>query len=326
MKKIKTGVIGYGFSGKIFQCPFIEAHKDFELTAVVERTTNESKKDYPNILLYRDYYDLLDNDDIELVVVSTPNHLHFKHAKEALMHNKHVLIEKPFASTYQEALELVNLARDKKKLVLPYQNRRFDGDFLTIKKMIDDGVKIYEYEAVWDRYVPQIKESWQESGLSSNNLLFDLGPHFLDQALQLFGEPEAFYKVTQKLRPQSKIIDHFTMLLAYKDKVVRLKSTMVAAKSDIRYKIHTDKGTFHFYEMGEQEHQLLAGMKPNDSQYGDNAIYYHYDGLGNKFDKTVEKGNYLMFFTELAQAIRNGGKPPVTTNEALKVIEYLTKK
>jgi len=325
MKKIKTGVVGYGFSAKIFQCPFIVAHKDFELAAVVERSTNESKKDYPMITVYKDYMDLLKDDEIELVILSTPNHLHFEQAKLALEFNKHVLVEKPYTATYEEALELNELAKEKGKISLPYQNRRFDGDFLTIKKLVDDGVRIFEYEAVWDRFVPEVKGGWHESGEPSNNLLYDLGPHYLDQALQLFGEPDEFYKIAHKLRANTKIIDHFTMMLTYKDKVVRLKSTMVAAKSDIRYKLHTDIGTFHFYKMGEQEHQLLAGMKPDDKNYGDNAIYHQYDYQGNKIEKVVVKGNYLMFFTELSQAIRNGGKPPVTPEAAINVIKLLSK-
>jgi len=324
MKKIKTGVVGYGFSGRIFQCPFVEAHDDYELAAVVERSSDKSKQDYPNIKVYKEYADLLNDEEIELVVISTPNHLHFEQAKLALEANKHVLIEKPFTATYEEALELTTLAKNKGKIVLPYQNRRFDGDFLTIKKLIADGVKIFEYEAVWDRFVPEVLGGWQESGIASNNLLFDLGPHFLDQAISLFGEPEEFYKIEHKLRENSKIIDHFTMMLTYKDKVVRLKSSMVVAKSDIRYKLHTDHGTYHFYEMGEQEHQLLAGMRPKDKEYGDNAVYHQYDYDGNKIEHTVIKGNYLIFFSELAEAIRNGGKPPVTEEEALLIIKYLS--
>ena len=217
------------------------------------------------------------------------------------------------------------LAKEKGKLSVVYQNRRFDGDFLTVKKLLADGVKVFEYEAIWDRFVPEVQCGWQESGEASNNLLFDLGTHYLDQALQLFGEPVEFYKITPKLRENSKIIDHFTMMLTYEDKVVRLKSTMVAAKSDIRYRIHTDRGTYHFYEMGEQEHQLLAGMKPDDKEYGDNAEYHHYDYKGNKHARVVEKGNYLGFFGELANAIRNGGKPPVTAEEQLRVIQLLSK-
>lgn len=324
MRKIKTGVVGYGFSGKVFQCPFIEAHNDYELAAVVQRHGDESKKDYPNIELYRDYEKMLKDDTIELVVISTPNHLHFDQAKLALEYDKHVLIEKPFATSYEKALELNALAKEKGKVITAYQNRRYDGDFLTIKKMIDEGVHIYEYEAVWDRFVPEFEDTWKESGDAGSDLLFDLGTHYLDQALTLFGEPTEFSGTMHKLRAGTKINDYFSIQLVYPDKVVRLKSNMIAAKSDIRYKIHTNKGTYHFYEMGEQEHQLLAGMKPDDPEYGDNANYDRYDYEGVKTSRQVEKGNYLGFFTQLKEAIRDGGEPPVTPEEAARLIKYLS--
>ena len=140
------------------------------------------------------------------------------------------------------------------------------------------------------------------SSTPSNNLLFDLGPHFLDQALQLFGEPEEFYKIAPKLRENSKIIDHFTLMLTYKDKVVRLKSTMIAAKSDIRYRIHTDKGTFHFYEMGEQEHQLLAGMKPDDKnyEYKRDQLFHYYNH--HSFPVIVINNQLLGGYSDLIKA------------------------
>ena len=325
MNKIKTCVVGYGFSGKIFQCPFIEAHEDYELTAVVQRHGAESKEDYPNIDLYRDFETMLKNDEIELVVISTPNHMHYNQAVMALEYGKHVLIEKPFATSYEEAIALNKLAKEKGKVVTVYQNRRYDGDFLTIKNMIDLGVHIYEYEAVWDRFVPEFDDNnWKESGDAGSDLLFDLGTHFLDQALTLFGEPTEFDGTLHKLRAGTKIKDYFSIQMVYPDKVVRLKSNMIAAKSDIRYKVHTDKGTFHFYEMGEQEHQLLAGIKPDDAEYGDNANYDQYDYEGVKTSHQVIKGNYLGFFTKLKEAIREGGEPPVTPEEAARLIKLLS--
>lgn len=324
MNKIKTGVIGYGFSGKIFQCPFIEAHEAFELAAVVQRHGDTAKEDYPNISLYRDYKDMIKDETIDLVVVSTPAHLHFEQAKAALEMNKHVLIEKPFATSLEEATALQRLAAHHGKLVIAYQNRRFDGDFLTIKKIVEDpNERVLEFDAVWDRNKPDTDDSWHETGLQGCGLLYDLGPHYLDQALALFGEPEAFYGVCKMLREGSKVIDYFNMTLAYSDKVVRLKSTLSAAKEDIRYKLHTNKGTYHFYEMGEQEHQLIAGMKPNDPDYGDNAIYDFYDYEGNKTSRRVEKGNYLEFYTQLSEAILKGGKPPVTTEASVALIGRL---
>jgi len=324
MKKIKTGVLAYGFSGRIFQCPFIEAHEDFDLTAVVQRHGNEAKEDYPNIQLLRDYKEMLSDETIELIVVSTPAHLHYEHAMMALEAGKHVVIEKPFATTLEEAEALVAKAKAKDRVLVAYQNRRFDGDFLTLKELIQKGLKIYEYEAIWDRFVPEIDESdWHEQGHKGSDLLYDLGTHYLDQALTLFGQPKSYKAYAKKLRPHTKVVDFFSIELEYEDKMVRLKSCLHAAKPDMRYKVHTNQGTYHFYEMGEQEHQLLAGMTPDDPDYGDKAYYDHYDYEGNKTSHQVIKGNYLMYFTKLADAIRNGGEPPVSTEDAIRLIGYL---
>lgn len=325
MKIIRTGVVGYGFSGKIFQCPFIEAHKAFELAAVVQRHGDTAKEDYPAITLYRDYKELLLDPSIELVVISTPAHQHYEHARMALEADKHVVVEKPFATSLEEALALNALAKEKGKVIVAYQNRRFDGDFLTVQQLLKDGVTIFEYEAVWDRFVPTIDQSdWHEQGFKGSDLLFDLGAHFVDQALTLFGEPEKFYGHVNTIRPGTKIIDYFSLEFSYPDKVARVKSSMHAAKSDVRYKIHTDQGTYYFYEMGEQEHQLIGGMTPDDPDYGDNAYCDHYDNEGNKTSHQVVKGTYMTYFTMLAEAIRHGGQPPVSPEEALRLIKYLT--
>ncbi len=324
MKKIKTGVVAYGFSGKTFQCPFIEAHDAFELTAVVQRHGDEAKEDYPAITLFRDYEELLANEEIELIVISTPAHLHYAHALRALEAGKNVVVEKPFAATVEEALHLEALAKEKGKVITAYQNRRFDGDFLTVQQLVKEGVKIYEFEAVWDRFVPAVDENdWHEQGHQGADLLFDIGAHYVDQVLSLFGEPESYHGNVKILRPNGKIADYFSIEFAYADKIARVKSCMHAAKSDVRYKIHTDRGTYYFYVMGEQEHQLIAGMTPDNPDYGDNAMYDLFDNDGNKTSHQVVKGNYLMYFTMLADAIRTGGKPPVSTADAVRLIKYL---
>jgi len=326
MKPIITGVLGYGFSGRIFHCPFIEAHEDFSLKTIVSRHSDEPLNDYPFIQLARSYEDMLNDTDIELVVVTTPNHLHYEHAKLALNHNKHVLVEKPYTATYEEAVELNQLAEEKGLTISVYQNRRYDGDFLTIKKLKDQGKldKIHEVNMTWDLYEEVGALSWKEAGYVGADLVYDLGPHLLDQALYLFGLPLNFHTIAKKVRKDSKIVDWFQLSLDYGDFVARIKSSLTATYKEPRYRILTDKAGYVFHKMGEQEPQLLSGLKPLDAEYGDSAMYDIYDKNGNITHKQVEKGNYLMYYTQLARAIRQGEKPPVTKEESARLIKYLS--
>ncbi len=160
--------------------------------------------------------------------------------------------------------------------------------------------------------------------MAASNQLYDLGTHLLDQMLSLFGKPKTLDGQVRKLRQGSKIVDYFYLNLNYVDKVVRIKSSLVAMKADERYKMHTSKGSYYFHVMGEQEHQLLAGMTPDHPDYGgDNASYDYYDLEGNKSSIQVAKGNYLAYFTQLADAINNGGEPPVSCEDAAMLIKHL---
>lgn len=325
MKPIVTGVLGYGFSGKVFHCPFIHAHDYFRLKTVVQRHSDSVLEDYSYVNLVRDYEEMLNDEDIELVVITTPSHLHFEHAKKALDKGKHVLVEKPYTSTYKEAVALNRIADEKGLFISAYQNRRYDGDYLTVKKLKESGNldRIHEMSMVWDRYAPTRIHSWKGAGLDGANLVYDLGSHLLDQALTLFGEPKEFYSKAKKVREGSLIEDWFVMELDYVTFVLRVKATLGAAYKEPRYTIQTNKGAYQFHKMGEQEHQLIDGMKPLDVNYGDNALYDIIDFEENKTSQQVVKGNYLMYYTQMAKAIREGATPEVTKEEAALLIKYL---
>ena len=206
-----------------------------------------------------------------------------------------------------------------------YQNRRYDGDYLTLKKLKESGSlgKIYEISMVWDRFSTVSTESWQDKGLKGADLVYDLGSHLLDQALTLFGEPKNFHSISKKIREGSLIRDWFSLELDYGSFVLRLKASLGATYKEPRYTVQTDIGAFQFFVMGEQEDQLIAHMKPSDEKYGDNAMYSIIDLEGNKSSKQVVKGNYLMYYTQMAKAIREGAKPEVTKEEAALLIKYL---
>lgn len=325
MKPIVTGVLGYGFSGKVFHCPFIEAHEDFSLKTVVSRSSDQPLKDYPFIELTRDYEEMLDDEDIELVVVTTPSHLHFTHAKMALMKGKHVLVEKPYTATLDEAMELNRLADDKGLFISCYQNRRYDGDFLTLKRLKKEGKldHILEVNMTWDRYKKVGSATWKEEGHEGADLVYDLGSHLLDQALNLFGQPLNFHSIAKKVRDGSNIVDWFQMTLDYGDFVARIKSSLGATYKEPRYRILTEDYGYVFHRMGEQEPKLLNGMGPLDRDYGDDAKYDIWSDLDIIEQPQVDTGNYLMYYTQMANAIRGFAEPEVTKEQAALLIRYL---
>ena len=196
MQKINTALLSFGMSGQIFHAPFIEVHAGFHLHSVWERTKNEAEKKYAGVKTYRTIEDLLTDDEIELVVVNTPNKTHYEFAKKALQHKKHVIVEKPFTVTVSEGEELIKLAKEKNKLLTVYQNRRYDSDYKTIKQVVDNGWlgKIVEAEFHYDRYKKELSvKQHKEVPEKGTGALYDLGSHLIDQALQLFGKPHSVF-------------------------------------------------------------------------------------------------------------------------------------
>jgi scyllo-inositol 2-dehydrogenase (NADP+) len=323
MKPIITSVVGYGFSGKVFQCPFIDSSPYFKLHSVVKRTGKEPLDDYPNIQLYRSIDEMLTIDEIELVVIATPVHNHYEHALKALEHQKHVLVEKPFTVTKKEAIHLIKKAKEVNRVITVYQNRRFDSDYLTIKELLKDDITVFEMNATWEKNGLFIKDKWKEKGLDGGNLVYDLGSHFLDQTFELFGYPKSYNYTVDTIRPNSNIIDYFTIQLKYDHMIVNLKSSLHNAKSGVRYKLHTNKGSYYFYNMDLQESQLLNGMSPLDHDYGDNQLFDFFDFEGNTVSKHMIKGNYLDFFHSLYKSIREGKELIVSNESSIKLIEFL---
>ena len=194
--KIKTGLAAFGMSGQIFHAPFITTHPAFELTAIVERSKELSKERYPSAKIVRSFEELIAMDELELIVVNTPDSTHFDYARRALEAGKHVIVEKPFTSTYAEGESLVALARAKGLMLSVYQNRRWDSDFLTVKQILSEGKlgRLVEFESTYPRYRNFIKSgTWKETGEMGGGLTYNLGAHLLDQAVQLFGVPEAVF-------------------------------------------------------------------------------------------------------------------------------------
>jgi scyllo-inositol 2-dehydrogenase (NADP+) len=333
-KTINAGLLAYGMSGKVFHAPFLEAHNGFNLKAMVERSTKNAVNDYPNITSYNSVDELLNDAEIELVVINTPNNLHYEHSKAALNAHKHILVEKPFTATTAQAKELFELADSVGKQIFFYQNRRWDSDFTSIKKVIESGKlgKLVEVHLRYDRYRNVIgPKAFKEKPVEASGLLYDLGPHLLDQVISLFGKPLSFHKILGKNRVGTLVDDYFSIQLSYPDSVnVFVTSSMLVVNPQVGFILHGVNGSFIKQRTDIQEEQLLAGMKLTDPGYGiepasKDGLLTTIDAEGNKTEEIIksEVGSYLPLFEAIYQAITNNKPYPVTRENVLTQLEII---
>jgi scyllo-inositol 2-dehydrogenase (NADP+) len=331
MLKLKTALLSYGMSGKVFHAPFLELHKGFELVGSWERSKKLIQLDYPNVKSYNSLDQLL-QDDIDLVIVNTPVATHFEYAKQVLLAGKHVVVEKAFTTTIAEAQELMELAKEKKLKLAVFQNRRWDSDFKTVQKMVKSNVlgDLVEAEFHFDRYNPLLSPKLHKETLNSGaGILKDLGPHLIDQALSLFGFPDRVFADIRITREHSLVDDYIDILLYYPNFRARLKAGFFVRESNPAYVIHGKKGSFLKKRGDVQEDELKLGKKPNCTNWGTEAPGN--EGLlHTKIDHTIVKektpslqGNYYDFFDGVYQSIRNDSKEPVTAYEGVQVMQII---
>ncbi len=332
MQAIKTALLSFGMSGRVFHAPFIDGHEGFEFHSVWERSKNETEKIYSGVKIYRTLQELLDDEPVELVVVNTPNITHYEYTKKALEQGKHVVVEKPFTVTVAEGEELIKLAKEKNKLLIVYQNRRYDSDYKTIKQVLEKGLlgDIVEAEFHFDRYKIELNvKQHKEMPGGGTGALYDLGSHLIDQALQLFGSPNAVFADIRNVRPQSQVDDYFELLLYYPSLRVRLRSSYLVREALPGYILHGTKGSFIKHKTDVQENALQAGRKPNEQGWGEEPdaerglLHTEADGKMIKEHIPSLKGNYRAFYDGVYEAIRNGAAPPVSAEEGLNVIRII---
>ena len=329
--QLRVGLAGFGMSGRIFHAPFIHADPRFSLKKVYERTTERSREEYPYVEVVRRFEDLLE-EDIDLVVVNTPNPLHVPMAAQAIRAGKHVVVEKPLAASSQEAAELLKLAQERGVVFTVYQNRRLDGDYLTVKKLIQAGRlgEIVDYECHFDRFRQGLSaKQWKNQGGRGVDIVYDLGIHLIDQAYALFGLPEEVYGDMRKQRPESGGVDKFEFHLYYPDKRVTLSAGELVAKPGPQFMVNGRKGSFVKYGRDVQEHALLAGARPSGPEWGrDDPAHYGVlcaageDGMTEETIPT-EIGSYGGFYDNLYRAIRQGEPLLVRPEDAVEVLRIL---
>ena len=256
-------------------------------------------------------------DRADLVVVASPNTTHFPIAKQALEAGRHVVVDKPFTVTLAEADELIALASARGRVLSPFHNRRWDSDFLTVRELLPRLGEVRLFEAHWDRFRPEIKPGWREEPESGAGLLNDLGPHMVDQALQLFGTPDAVEADIAAQRESAKVDDYFDVTLHYGIRRVCVRSSSLVAAPRPRFAIHGTAGSFVEHGLDPQEAQLKAGLEPNDPEFGvdrNDGTLVHPDGSSERVRNT--RGNYLAFYDAIAAAILDGATVPVTAEDA----------
>ena len=332
MKPINTALCSFGMSGWVFHAPFLEVHKGFNLYAVWERSKKLAQSKYPHVKSFNTIEAMLEDDAIELVVVNTPNYTHFEFAKLALQAGKHVVVEKPFTVFAEQGKELIELAKKKDKKISVYQNRRYDSDYKTIKKIVEEKWlgHMVEAEFHFDRYKeelsPKLHKEIPGPGTGS---LYDLGSHLIDQALQLFGEPDEVFGDIAIMRPVSKVDDYFELILYYPDFRVRLKSSYQVREALPGYVLHGSKGSFIKPKTDVQEAMLQEGKNPGGQDWGiepeSERGLLHTEKDGNVIREYIPslRGNYGDYYNGIYEAIRNNKPLPVSPEDGLKVVQLI---
>lgn len=333
-KQIVTGLLAFGMSGKVFHAPFIDAHPGFKFHAVLERNQKNAANDYPGVISYNSFDELISDPQIELVIINTPNFTHADYTRKCLQAGKDVLVEKPFTATSAEAKELFNLAKSLGRKIFVYHNRRWDSDCTSIQKVVESGQlgRITEVHYRYDRYRKAIgPKTFKEEPQAASGLMYDLGPHLLDQAISLFGKPSSFYKVLGKHRENTKVDDYFMIHLAYpNDLNVFLTSGLLVADPQKAFVIHGSEGSYVKGRSDVQEEQLLNGMKLNNPAYGieraeSKGRLTIMDDQGNPQVSYIdsENGNYIGLFEAVYQSVINDVPYPITEDQIIAQLEIL---
>lgn len=312
---LKVGIAGYGMSATVFHIPFITTMDQYKLVTILERSKNESKAKLPDIQIVRTIEELVSDPETDLIVITTPNDTHFEYASKALKAGKHVVLEKPLTNTMEEAKELLEIAQNSEGVFSVYHNRRYVSDFLTIKELLAQDLlgDIHEYSANYDRYRPGLKSNaWREEPKTGSGILYDLGPHLIDQALVLFGKPKWITADIRLQRSFVKVDDYFNLWLDFGFTKVVLHSGMLIREQGPRYMVQGMKGSYLKYGDDPQEARLKEGDLPVGEDWGkepdtsDGILHTEINGEVVRTTVPTHKGNFGMYYTNLYNTIVHG--------------------
>lgn len=327
--KIKVGLVGYGYASKTFHAPLIVGTPDMSLVAISSSDASKVLADWPSMTVVNDPQLLFEDPAIDVIVIPTPNDTHFPLAQRALAAGKHVVVDKPFTVTLSQANELKRQADEAGLLLSVFHNRRWDSDFLTVKSLLKEGTlgDVVYFESHFDRFRPEIRQRWREQPGVGSGIWYDLGPHLLDQALQLFGLPETLNVDLGLLRPGAQSVDYFHATLGYSRRRVVLHGTVLAAAETARYIMHGTKGSYIKYGLDPQEDRLKAGESLPQIDWGydmrDGVVTLSQNGELTETPLLTIPGNYPAYYAGIRGAIPNGAANPVPAADAIQVMELI---
>ncbi|RUT35749.1 oxidoreductase [Paenibacillus zeisoli] len=330
---IRVGIVGYGFAARTFHAPIISTVPGLSLSKIVQRSGASCEQDYPGVQAVKEISGLYGDEEIDLVIITTPSTNHYDIARQALLAGKHVVVEKPFTTTTQEADELIELAQRQNRVLSVFHNRRWDGDFLTLKEVVEQGLlgRLTEAELRWDRYSPNSNpERWRDAGEEGSGTFYDLGVHLIDQALTLFGTPLSVQAELRTEREHAKAHDYFDVSLEYPDSFkVSFKSSLLAVEPASRYRLYGTEGAFVKYGEDPQEKQLLSGLIPGMPGWGEEAeqrwgiLHTSRGGLDYRGKVRTLPGSYQAFYQNIYDAITGAAELAVQPEEARMAIRII---
>ena len=329
---MKTGVVGFGVAAQFMHLPFIVTNPKFRLQTILQRNGDTALEKYPLVSIARSIEEMLEDESLELIVITTPNDTHFEYASRALQAGKHVVLEKPFTITSSDAKKLIDLAAKKQRILSVYQNRRYVSDFLTIRQLLKENKlgEVVEFEAHYDRYRPELRPgAWREENEPGSGILYDLGAHLIDQAFCLFGLPENITADIRIQRPHARTTDYFELWLDYGFSKIILKSGMLVREPGPRYAIHGRRGSFLKSGEDPQEALLRKGVLPVGADWGRESeeiyglLHTEIDGLIIKEKYPSLQGNYGGYYDDLYDTIKNGKSLKVKPEHGYNTIRLI---
>ncbi len=333
MRVLQVGLIGYGLSGRYLQAPFFAAHPGFRVVSVVTSRSEELRERFANLRPTASAEEVFADPQVEVVVIATPNATHYALAHAALSAGKHVLVDKPACTSAAELRQLRDLALARSRHLFVFQNRRWDSDFLTVRKVLNSGDlgRLVAYEARYDRWKPAPNaKAWKETPGPGAGMLYDLGAHLIDQTIACFGVPNHVTGRSWTQRLHTTVPDAFDVHLAYDHFVADLSCSLLVREPTPRYRLHGDRGAFVKYGIDVQEDQLKLGLDPHDPAFGQepaaqNGLLHTEKEDGQILRETypTSKGNWMGLFNNLYQVVTSGAEPAVPLIDIIAQLEII---